>query len=126
MSKMLRLSRRALPIAVLALSLQACSHSLTLPPKIVNFGPKNVQAGVGFHPQPGGDSSLWIKTDGALADKALILLDGTPLKTLTHDNIATALVPAALYARAGSYPLLVTEKVQGKDYSSNTVQFVVK
>lgn len=126
MSKIFGSNQLALSAAVLALSLQGCSQSLPLPPKILDFGPQKVQAGVAFHPQSNGDSSLWIKVNGELARDAVIQLNGTALKTLTKGTIATAFVPADLYTKAGSYPLLVTEKVQGKDYSSNTVQFVVK
>ena len=111
--------------AVLTLVLQGCSQNVALPPKIMGFGPKIVKAGQPFHKQPDGTSAMWVKINGDIDKSAVISLGGVPLKTVVKGDLATALVPAPLYAKPGSYPILLNEQVQGKTYTSNTVQFTV-
>ncbi len=129
MSKIDRRSLHARLIAPLlglsVLAIQACSHGPATAPQIVAYGPHAVKAGVVFNRQPNGDAALWIKTSDDLLVGAVIVLNGTHLTTHIKGNHATAAVPAANYAKPGSYPLQITETFDGRQLQSNVVQLVV-
>ena len=106
--------------------LQACSQGPITAPNIDKFGPRTVQAGAAFNKQKDGNSALWVHSANRLAQDAVIVLDGQKLTTHVKADGASAEVPAALYARPGSYSLQVVEEVDGKQLQSNVVQFIVK
>lgn len=129
MSKIDRRSLHARLIAPLlglsVLAIQACSHGPATAPQIVAYGPHAVKAGVMFNKQRNGLAALWIKTNGDLPGNAVIILNGTSLKTHVNESHATAAVPAESYAKPGKYPLQITATVDGQQLQSNVVEFVV-
>jgi hypothetical protein len=107
------------------LTIQACSNHNLAPPRIDAYGPQNAKAGVVFNVQPDGSAALWVRTNGTFVHGAVISLDGVKLKTVCKGKVASAAVPPSLYAKPGTYPLVITEEVNGQQLQSNTVDFVV-
>ena len=68
-----------------------------LPLEIIDWGPRDIVAGVGFNLQGDGSSALWIRTRHAPENTA-VHLDGIPLPSAAHadGSLVTAIVPAAL------------------------------
>jgi hypothetical protein len=71
---------------------------------VKDWGPNRAQAGKPFNPQPGGESSFWIKTNCAL-DGSTLILDGKHLDTTVGKNLLTALVPRGHQIEPGKYEL---------------------
>lgn len=125
---MLKLTIPALlPPALLCIALLStgCSQSALTAPNISKFGPHQIHAGVIFNKQPNGMAALWVLSANRLAGNAVIVLDGQKLATHSKGDLATAMVPPALYEKAGSYPLQIVENANGQQLQSNTVNFVV-
>lgn len=65
--------------------------------EVLDWGPRDIQAGVPFNQQPDGNSAIWVSTRHASPDTQIIL-GGLPLETTVHSggDLVTALVPADL------------------------------
>ena len=113
-------------LGLASLAIQGCSRGPVTAPTIVAFGPKNVKAGVMFDKQSNGQAAMWVKASDDLLPNAVIVFNGTQLVTHPHGKVATAFLPAELYAKAGSYPLQIKEKDGTRELQSAVVQFVVK
>lgn len=72
------------------------------PMEIVDWGPKEIRAGIPFNPQPGGDNALWVSTRNAPFDTEMVLGE-TVLTTDVHPagNLVTATVPPDMTIQPG-------------------------
>jgi hypothetical protein len=112
---------------VLLLFLASCGSSgSTSNLAIVSWGPNGTRAGVAFNAQPNGVAAFWVNVDRELGSKAYITLNGFKLNSTVSGKLITAAVPATLYAQPGTYPLNVVDVIDGKEVTSNSVNFVVK
>jgi len=68
-----------------------------LPLTIIDWGPQDIVAGVGFNLQDDGSSALWIKTQHA-PENTVVHLEGVPLLSATQADgtLVTAIVPTAM------------------------------
>lgn len=95
--------------------------------KITGYGPDSTQAGVAFNAQPDGGAALWIRVDQPLdGDEAAVDFNGTLLQGNVSGNLVTAGVPAALYAKAGTFSIHVIARKGTQSVQSNDVKFTVK
>lgn len=70
---------------------------LEQPLEVLDWGPRDIHAGIPFNQQPDGSSAIWVSTRHANQDTQIVL-GGVPLATAVHSggNLVTALVPADL------------------------------
>jgi len=94
--------------------------------QIVQYGPNESSAGVAFNTQSSGQAALWVKLDHPVSgSNAAIWWGDHRLESTVSGNVASAVVPAELYAVAGKYPLQFRVGT-GTNDKSNIVYFVVK
>lgn len=95
--------------------------------EIANWGPHQTKAGVPFNVQSGGHAAIWIRVNRPFGDRiAMIQFDDAVLEGQVSGQLVTAVVPAELYARHGTYTVRVIVH-QGTSYrSSNKVKFTVE
>jgi phosphoglycerol transferase MdoB-like AlkP superfamily enzyme len=81
-----------------------------LPAAVLDWGPREVVAGVCFNCQPDGSSSFWFQMANA-TPTTTVLLDGRPLRTYFKDagSISAALPSNALPARVGRHTIVIQE-----------------
>lgn len=95
--------------------------------KITSYGPDRTKAGVVFNVQPNGGSALWIRLNQSLDGyEAAVELNATLLQGNISGNLVTAGVPAALYAKPGTYSLRVIARRGARTERSNDVKFTVE
>ncbi|EQD55077.1 AlgJ [mine drainage metagenome] len=104
---------------------QGCSEHRSTNLIISAWGPHTTQVGVAFNTQPNGDAAFWVDTNQKLSSNATIVFNSVKLKSAVTRKLVTALVPADLYAKKGTYPLYVVNTVKGNQEKSNTVDFIV-
>jgi hypothetical protein len=91
-------------------------------PVLKGLRPTGTRARIGFNIQPDGQSALAVEADSAAPD-TLILFGETPLVTTYHDpSFLTALVPQALYAHPGTYPV----SLHNQSGTSQPIHFTVQ
>lgn len=113
-------------LLAMGLLLTSCGTSKPSSLAITSWGPNTTQAGVAFNIQPDGSAAFWVNVDRELDGNAYISLNGFKLKSTVSGKLITAGVPAALYAQPGTYPLNVVDMIDGKEVTSNSVDFIVK
>lgn len=81
------------------------------PLRILDWGPRNVVAGVPFNVQPDGSSAIWVSTAHAPTD-TVISLRGVPLKSSANraGTLVTATVPPELVRHPGTLDLVLTSE----------------
>lgn len=95
--------------------------------KIVGFGPSGTEAGKAFNAQASGEAALWVKLNHPASGPAAAIWWGNqPLDSAVSGNVISAVVPSALYADAGRYPIQVRVKGDSSADKSSIVYFVVK
>lgn len=95
--------------------------------QIVQFGPKESDAGVAFNAQSSGQAALWVKLDRpAAGSSAAIWWGDHRLESAVSGNVISAVVPAERYTTVGRYPIQVRVGSGAKEKRSNVVYFVVK
>lgn len=94
------------------------------PLTVLDWGPTDIQAGIPFNQQPGGDSALWVSTRHAPEDTEIVL-DGIPLETSVHSGgqIVTAKVPADMTVKAMTLPMFLRSRLF--EESSRTIQITI-
>jgi hypothetical protein len=88
---------------------------LEAPLKVLNWGPRDIVAGVPFNVQPDGRNALWVETRNAWWD-TVIELDGVPLETSvsSRGEWVTALVPPVLTGRPRRLELVLRSRETGE------------
>lgn len=95
--------------------------------KITSYGPASTKAGVAFNAQPDGGAAIWIRLDQSLnGEAAAVDFNGTLLTGNISGNLVTAAVPAALYAKPGTFDLHVIARNGTQSVQSNDVKFTVE
>lgn len=95
--------------------------------KIVGYGPSGTEAGKTFNAQASGEAALWVKLNHPASGLAPAIWWGNHrLDSVVSGAVISALVPPALYAEAGRYPLQVRVKGDSSASKSSIVYFVVK
>jgi len=95
--------------------------------EITSWGPESTQAGEVFNKQPDGSAALWIHVNQPLTgDVVAIEFNGTLLQGNISGDLVTAGVPKNLYAKPGSYKVLVIARKGDRSVQSNDVTFTVK
>jgi len=113
-------------LLAMGLLLTSCGSNKPSSIAITSWGSNSTQAGVAFNAQPDGTAAFWVNVDQKLDNNAYISLNGFKLKSAVSGKLITAVVPAALYAQPGTYPLIVVDVIDGKELKSNSVDFIVK
>lgn len=75
--------------------------------RIIEYGPKTVQAGQVFNRQPNGAAALWIRMDADIPADGAIVIGGIQMVSVLNGAIISAVVPAHIYASRRHLPLWV-------------------
>jgi peptidoglycan/LPS O-acetylase OafA/YrhL len=94
---------------------------VSMPVSIVDFGPKESEAGLAINKQPNGDSALWLKFSAKPEEGTAVIFDGRRLATQLGSDGATATVDASLLAHAGDEPIFLERRFAGLTQRSNKV-----
>lgn len=96
--------------------------------KVLGYAPDKIKAGQPFHVQPSsGGSALWMKLDHSIAgSSASIYWDDQRLDGPINGDVITTIVPASLYASAGTHSLQVRLGKNGQGRKSNVVKVTVE
>jgi len=91
-------------------------------PQVSALAPTGAVAGQGFNVQPSGESALGLTGVGFLPGVSVVM-DGKALPTVFgHDNFLSALMPAAVVAKAGAHQIWVANPDKK---ISNKIEFKV-
>ena len=94
--------------------------------EITSWGPQSTKAGEVFNKQPDGGAALWVRVNQPLdGEVAAIEFNGTLLQGIVSGNLVTAIVPAPLYARPGTFNLHVIVRKGSRTEQSKDVKFTV-
>lgn len=100
--------------------------TLSHAPAIIDYGPRDITAGVTFNRQPDGQAAVWVHMTSSLeGSDAVIKIDGTTLQSSIKDAQITGLVPGELYAKPGKLMLSVVQHENGAEVRSGPVALTV-
>ena len=95
-------------------------------PAIIDYGPRDIAAGVAFNRQPDGQAAVWVHMSSSLeGSDAVIKIDGTMLQSSIKEAQITGLVPGKLYAKPGKLMLSVVQHENGAEVRSGPVALTV-
>jgi hypothetical protein len=101
---------------------QMTAHEpISVQPKILDFGPKTVEAGKAFNIQPSGHSAMWLRTQNA-SSSTYITIDNQKLNLLFGSNgLASTTIPKELTTAPRTAQLQLHDPVTG--LTSDTMEF---
>ncbi|MEO8839003.1 MAG: hypothetical protein ABI351_09850, partial [Herbaspirillum sp.] len=113
----------AAPATVSAPTSQSASDEL----KVIGYAPERIKAGQAFNVQASGGSALWMKLDHSMTGSpAAIWWDDHRLDGPVNGDVISTMVPASLYATAGTHSLQVRLGKDGQGRKSNIVKVTVE
>ena len=111
------------PITSSAQSSQATVDEL----KVIAYAPEKIKAGQAFQVQPDGGSALSMKLNHSVAGSPVaIWWDDQRLVAAVNGDVISVMVPATLYATAGTHSLQARLGKDGQGQKSNIVKVTVE
>lgn len=108
----------------------SATSTFTQPPltemEIVDWGPRETQAGVSFNTQASGRAAIWVKVDRPLDGRIVLIQFGDAfLEAHASGNVVSAMVPEGTYGEPGSYEVRVLARSPNARWRSNAAIFKV-
>lgn len=95
--------------------------------KVIAYAPEKIKVGQPFNVQASGESALWMKLDHSMTGSpAAIWWDDHRLDGPVNGDVISTIVPASLYAAAGTHSLQVRLGKDGQGRKSNVVKVTVE
>jgi hypothetical protein len=118
--------RRAVAVAAVGLLLAACTGSQAPAasgpaPELTTLHPLATRMGEKFNVQPDGNAAISVEGQNFTRETVIIFGETSLQTTYGSDSVLTAVVPSALYAQVGTYPVYLRDGSK----ESNRLAFIV-